>query len=318
MERFVVFTTESVIVVIIDILLLIFGTIGFTLSLKIATYWNINDNSEAQYKLEKLNYLNSTIIKFVLYVKIMLFVFFIFMLDELSNLIKGAMCAVGVIEGASSGNLLLVLKIIDIYLFAFWLLMDKIDFKSKNYRLTKKKSYFFILIFTPFMAELILDFAVLSQIDIHRIASCCGVVFADNASNFMSWLLSLSHISVILGFYVNFLIIILAYIFKRNFLFALANFIFIPVCIFSLILFFGTYIYELPTHHCPFCVLQKEYHYVGYFLYIFLFSGTFFGIASAFTKAKNHQLYAILFDFVYVLIISFYPLWFYFKNGVWL
>lgn len=313
-----VFTTESVIVIIIDVLLLFFGMIGFTLSLKIATYWNIDENTEAQYKLEKLNYLNSTIIKFVLYVKIILFVFFIFMLDELSNLIKGAMCAVGVIEGASSGNLLLVLKIVDIYLFAFWLLMDKIDLSSKNYRLTKMKSYFFIIIFTPFMAELILDFAVLSQIDIHRIASCCGVVFGTDASNLMSWLFSLSHTSVVLLFYVNFLIIILAYVFKRDFLFGFANFVFIPICIFSLILFFGTYIYELPTHHCPFCVLQKEYHYVGYFLYVFLFLGTFFGIASAFTKAANHKKYAVLFDLIYVLIISFYPLWFYFKNGVWL
>ena len=28
---------------------------------------------------------------------------------------------------------------------------------------------------------------------------------------------------------------------------------------------------QLPTHHCPFCLLQKDYHYIGYPLYISLF-----------------------------------------------
>jgi hypothetical protein len=26
------------------------------------------------------------------------------------------------------------------------------------------------------------------------------------------------------------------------------------------------YVYELPTHHCPFCLLQREYRWVGYLL----------------------------------------------------
>ena len=35
----------------------------------------------------------------------------------------------------------------------------------------------------------------------------------------------------------------------------------------------SVYYYELPTHHCPFCLLQGEYHYIGYPLYLALFSG---------------------------------------------
>ena len=27
----------------------------------------------------------------------------------------------------------------------------------------------------------------------------------------------------------------------------------------------------MPTHHCPFCLLQKDYHYIGYPLYLSLF-----------------------------------------------
>ena len=38
------------------------------------------------------------------------------------------------------------------------------------------------------------------------------------------------------------------------------------------------YIYELPTHHCPFCIFKKEYNFLGYPLYITLFSGGISGI----------------------------------------
>ena len=56
----------------------------------------------------------------------------------------------------------------------------------------------------------------------------------------------------------------------------------------ALISYFCLYVYELPTHHCPFCMLQKEYHFVGYFLYGFLLvgaiAGTSIGIIGRFRK----------------------------------
>ena len=39
------------------------------------------------------------------------------------------------------------------------------------------------------------------------------------------------------------------------------------------------YIYELPTHHCPFCIFKKEYAYVGYLFYLTLFGGVISGLA---------------------------------------
>ena len=40
------------------------------------------------------------------------------------------------------------------------------------------------------------------------------------------------------------------------------------------------YIYELPTHHCPFCIVMQEYHYIGYLLYTLLFGAVVAGIGS--------------------------------------
>jgi hypothetical protein len=50
------------------------------------------------------------------------------------------------------------------------------------------------------------------------------------------------------------------------------------VSVAALITFISVYVYELPTHHCPFCILQREYHYVGYPLYLTLLSGSVGGI----------------------------------------
>jgi len=46
----------------------------------------------------------------------------------------------------------------------------------------------------------------------------------------------------------------------------------------SLVSFICLYFYELPSHHCPFCILQKEYGYIGYALYATLLGGAISGL----------------------------------------
>lgn len=38
------------------------------------------------------------------------------------------------------------------------------------------------------------------------------------------------------------------------------------------------YVYELPTHHCPFCLLHREYNGIGYPFYLLLLTGTIAGL----------------------------------------
>ena len=53
--------------------------------------------------------------------------------------------------------------------------------------------------------------------------------------------------------------------------------LFLVSCV-SLISFISLYFYELPTHHCPFCILQREYGYIGYLLYAALLTGVVSGL----------------------------------------
>jgi hypothetical protein len=49
------------------------------------------------------------------------------------------------------------------------------------------------------------------------------------------------------------------------------------IAVTSILSFISLYVYELPTHHCPFCLLQREYGYVGYPLYVALLGSTITG-----------------------------------------
>ena len=48
----------------------------------------------------------------------------------------------------------------------------------------------------------------------------------------------------------------------------------------SIISFISPYFYALPTHHCPFCILQRDNGYIGYPLYISLLGGTLSGMGT--------------------------------------
>jgi len=66
-------------------------------------------------------------------------------------------------------------------------------------------------------------------------------------------------------------------------------------------------------------MLQGDYDYVGYFIYMFLFVGTFYGLIVGFLDngVKNYRL-SVIFDAICVATLSAYPVLFYIKNGVWL
>ena len=315
-----ILTPEVLTIVILDVVFAFFGMIAFVLSIKIFLGWDINLTTPKQYTLEKQSYLGATIIKYIFAIKVPLFLFFIFTLDKISNVITGAMCAAGVVDATVYGTYLLVFKIINIYLFAYWLVLHHEDTKYENQPYTKLKFGIFIVAFLFLVSELILEWSMFTSIDIDKIVSCCGTLYSSSATSAISSILKIKSSVLIGAFYINFFAIVLFYIFKRRYLFALANIVFVPLSLISLIAFFGTYIYELPTHHCPFCFLQSDYYYVGYLIYTLLFVGTFYGLVVGFIQnnAKRNYKISIFFDLCYVILVSLYPVVFYIKNGVWL
>jgi hypothetical protein len=65
---------------------------------------------------------------------------------------------------------------------------------------------------------------------------------------------------------------------KGAYLFSIFTLISFLTALVALISFISVYYYELPTHHCPFCILHSEYGYVGYLLYPALFLSAVSGL----------------------------------------
>ena len=314
---------EVLAIFILNTIFIFFTIIASFLSIKIALKWDSDATTKLQYKLEKQSFLTATIIKYIFIIKIPLFLFFIFTLDKISNILPGAMCGAGVVDATQYGNYLFVLKIINLYIFAYWLFLHNEDIKDENQPYTKRKFALFGTISTLFIGELILEMIMFSAIDPTSVVDCCGTIYSSTASSYISYIFQLNNSTLLTFFYFNYILMIIFYKTKKKYLFAFSNIFFLLLSIITLILFFGTYIYQQPSHHCPFCYLQSDYYYVGYLIYTLLFTGTVYGIASGFVptnkeKEKKNLKISLIFNSLFIILVSLYPTIFYIRNGVWL
>ncbi|WP_457747027.1 hypothetical protein [Sulfurimonas sp.] len=318
-----ILTPEILTIYLLNFLFLLFSLVAFYYSIKIVKYYDRDATSTLQYNLEKQSYLVATIVKFIFYIKIPLFVFFIFTLDKISVILPGAMCAAGVVNATDYGVYLIFLKLLNLYLFAYWLVLNSEDMHSPKQPYIKLKFKIFIGAFLLLVLEIFLETLMFGSIDVKSLVDCCGAIFSTTNATYLSQMIGASPKILLTLFYTNFLLLVFFYITKNRHIYSILNLFFIIISLVTLISFFGTYIYELPTHHCPFCLLQKEYHYIGYVLYIFLFVGTFNGLVIGiieFSKNEEKKKYKIsmLFNTLYLLGVSYYPAAYYMKNGVWL
>jgi len=318
-----ILSPEILTILILNIIFSFFAIIAFILSVQIVLKWDIDATTKTQYSLEKYSYLSATIIKYIFAVKVPLFLFFIFTLDKISHVLTGAMCGAGVVDATDYGNYLFILKVINLYIFAYWIMLHSEDIKHETQPYAKKKFLFFIVAFFFFISELILEGIMFSAIDLEEMVSCCGTIYSSSSSSYISKIFAVDAATLLAIFYGNFLLMVLFYILKKKYLFSIANIFFIIISIVTLIVYFGTYIYELPSHHCPFCFLQSDYYYVGYLIYALLFTGTFYGLATGLidtdeeNRGRKYKI-SMLFNTLYVILLSLYPIVFYIKNGVWL
>ena len=165
-------TPEILTIYILDLLFLFFATIAFILSLQIIKSWNFDANSKLQYSLEKKSYLGSTIIRYMFYIKLPLFLFFIFTLDKISFILPGAMCGAGVVNANEYATVLLFLKLVNLYLFAYWIVLDKQDMLDELQKHLKQKFTIFIALFTLLISEIVLEYIMFSSIDVKDVVDC--------------------------------------------------------------------------------------------------------------------------------------------------
>lgn len=262
-------------------------------AVQILRRWDLKSGSELQLTLERKTYLISTLLAYAFSFEILSFFLFIFSVDQLHTYFTGAMCAAGSLYVNAYGYPTLITKLITLLLAGIWLILNHVDNTGYDYPLIKKKYRLFLLFVPLILFETVLQANYFLRLDPDIITSCCGTLFSTEVSSLPSEIGFVPGISTMAFFYavVTSTIVLGIYYFlkrKGGYLFSLASLLSFVTAAVSIFSFISLYIYELPTHHCPFCMLQREYGHIGYPLYLTLLGGAITGLGvGVLTPFKN-------------------------------
>ncbi len=249
--------------------------------------WDIQSGHELQLVLERKTYLISTLLSYVFGLQLLSLFLFIFTADSLTPLFVGAMCAAGTLNVDPFGYPTLVLKIFSFILAGLWLVLNYADNQGYDYPLIKKKYLLLVIIAPVIILETILESAYFLDMEADVITSCCGSLFSsERVTGIGSEIASMPALPMMRVFYGAMLCTLacgILFYFKGlgGYVYAALSLLMFIISLVSIVSFISLYIYELPTHHCPFCIIMEEYNYLGYLLYILLFGAVVSGIGIA-------------------------------------
>ncbi len=254
----------------------VFGT-------QILRRWDLRSGSELQLSLERKTYLISTLLAFVFAAELLSLFLFVYTADRLHTFFVGAMCAAGTLHVNGFGYPALLLKTLNFVVAGTWLILNAADVRGFDYPLTKKK-YGFLLALTPLiLAETVLQTAFFLKMKPDITTSCCGSLFGSSGGSVVADLASLPVGPMKAAFGVSMLLTLAAGIYfllreRGGTLFAALSGVNLVVSLLAILSFISIYFYELPSHHCPFCILQKAYVFLGYPVYLAVLGGAICGL----------------------------------------
>jgi len=250
---------------------------------RIIRYWDIGSGSELQLSLERRTYLISTILGYTLFFQMLSFFLLIYTADSIHNLFTGAMCAAGSLGANRYGYPLLTMKLFNTILCGVWLALNHIDNQGYDYPLIKKKYLLLLLLSCLLTIETLLQYSYFVNLKPDLITSCCGALFSPEKRGIAGEIAAIPAKPAMILFTAVFTAHLANGFFsltkgKGWYLFSVGAAIHFLTSIIALISFISLYFYELPTHHCPFCILQQEYGHIGYLLYGCLIGGVITGV----------------------------------------
>jgi hypothetical protein len=253
---------------------------------QILRYWNIESGDERQLILERKTYLISTLLSYVFGLQLLSLFLFVFTADALCPLFVGAMCAAGTLNVNAFGYPTLVMKMLNFILAGLWLVLNHADNQGYDYPLIKKKYLLLVCIAPLILIETVLESAYFLGMQADVITSCCGSLFsAERVTGLGSEIAALPARPMLWVFYIAMACTLASGIVfylkgRGGYLYAVLSLLMFGITLLAIVSVISLYIYELPTHHCPFCIVMQEYHYIGYLLYTLLFGAVVSGIGS--------------------------------------
>jgi hypothetical protein len=305
------FITPSLVVeLFLTLILFVLFSITFIATLPFLK--EIETPTSLTYKLEKRSHLIASLLSLALFFKVLLLPFFIYNLDMLSSFIPGAMCSAGVVSSNVYGGVLIGLKLFVVFTLMLYGVYYKESQRVKALYHSKRRHFLFVGLYLFLVLEIVLEYLFYTNIPYNETVSCCSTLYKAESMQ------TIATPYLISGFYLLYGVIILANWRKKREVVALLSVSYIYISYESITYFFSSYIYELPTHKCPYCLLQGDYHYVGYFIYTSLFLATFYSFVQLLFTERDESKKVLFFYTFFVLFLSYYFLSYLIKNGTFL
>lgn len=251
--------------------------------LAILRHWDPDSGSERQLQLERRTYLVSTLLSNALLFQLFSLALLVVVADRLHLQINGAMCAVGTFNANAWGWPALLLKIVNVIGAGLWLALNFADSRGYDYPLVRVKNRLLLALVVPVTLETVLIWKFFRNLRGDVITSCCGSQFSAGGNQVAAELAGLPPLPTAIGFYLTMaltLVLGLALLrgHGRGLALGLSAGVSFIAALAALISVFAPTFYQLPHHHCPFCILQREYLHIGYLLYGALFAGVLGGL----------------------------------------
>jgi hypothetical protein len=255
-------------------------------AVRVLLYWDPGSDSNRQIRLENEIWLTSTLVEYALGVQIVSLVVFVLAADYFSQSIVGAMCATGSLLANDFGVPALIVKIGAVFFYGFWIVLHQLDIRSPRYPLVRLKYVYLLLLLPLLILDLTLGVIYIAGLTPDIITSCCAVVFGNTVGGGTNLLSGMAGETTLLLFYASVVVLTAAGLILfagwrpwLSLLYSILWLWFFLLALMTVTTVFSSYIYAMPYHKCPFCLLKPEYQYVGFAIYAALFGGAFMGMS---------------------------------------
>lgn len=258
---------------------------GAGLGIAIARRWDPARADELQLQLERRSDLVAALVQWAVAFEALSLPLFVYTADDLHPLFVGAMCATGTLNANPVGWHLLWIKLALFLLGSLWWVANRLDADVPEAPLTRPKFLALLLLLPLCAADLAVMTIYFAGLEPEVITSCCGSLFSTGGKGVAAELAALPLRPMIIAFYAAAGVFGGMLLVCRRFpgrgwrtLLALTAVGFGAIALAAVVAFISVYYYRLPSHHCPFDLLQGHYHFIGYPLYLCLFGAVLCGL----------------------------------------
>ncbi len=277
-------------------LFLVGGTVPT--AIRILRFWDAKADTKRQIQLENETWLSALMMEYGMVLQLLSLLALVLAADSYAETLIGAMCATGAFLANNYGIPLLLVKIVGIFMYGFWIVLHRLDMRCEDLPLTRTKFRYAIFLAPLLLVDLLLLLLYLAQLQPDIITSCCGVVFGSTAGDGKN-LIGPAPVHLLMAVFYGLagLLFGVAFLLLKKIgttaclnnkitglVFSLLWMVFFFLSLLVITTVISSYIYRMPFHRCPFDILKKEYHFIGYGIYLPLFGAAFLGMSTGLTS----------------------------------